>query len=338
MKKLFAILLVLCMLLGTLVACGPAATPAPGGDENDTPADPITIRAAGMKGPTSLGLVKLREDNANGQSTNHYTFDIYTKAEEITPKLINGTLDMAALPANVAATVYGKTNGAITVLAVNTLGVVYIVEKGDSVQSLSDLAGKKIYAVGKGTTPEYGLSYILSQNGMSIADLDIEWKSEATEILPLLKTQENAVAMIPQPFVTAASVQIEGLRVALSLNDEWNKLHNGSQFITGVLVARTEFVQKNPEAVAAFLAEYEASIQYAKTETAAAAELVVKYGIMDAVPLATKALPNCNLAFLTGEEMKAALIGYLTTLYEQNPQSIGGSLPGEGFYYVAAED
>lgn len=336
MKKLFALLLVLCMLLLTLVACAPAGTtPDAGGNEGgDAPAEKLTIRAAGMKGPTSLGLVKLMEDNAAGTSQNKYEFNIYTKADEITPKLIKGELDMAALPANAAATVYGKTDGAITVLAVNTLGVVYVVEKGDSVQSLTDLAGKKIYAVGKGTTPEYGLSYILSQNGMSISDLDIEWKNEATEILPLLKAQENAIAMIPQPFVTAAQVQVEGLRVALSLNEEWNKLNNGSQFITGVLVARTEFVEKNPEAVAAFLAEYEASINYAKTETDAAAELVVKYGIMDAVPLAKKALPNCNLAFLAGADMKTALTGYLTTLYNQNPQSIGGSLPADGFYYV----
>ncbi|MBQ8350417.1 MAG: ABC transporter substrate-binding protein [Clostridia bacterium] len=336
MKELFALLLVLCMLLLTLVACAPAGTtPDAGGNEGgDAPAEKLTIRAAGMKGPTSLGLVKLMEDNAAGTSQNKYEFNIYTKADEITPKLIKGELDMAALPANAAATVYGKTDGAITVLAVNTLGVVYVVEKGDSVQSLTDLAGKKIYAVGKGTTPEYGLSYILSQNGMSISDLDIEWKNEATEILPLLKAQENAIAMIPQPFVTAAQVQVEGLRVALSLNEEWNKLNNGSQFITGVLVARTEFVEKNPEAVAAFLAEYEASINYAKTETDAAAELVVKYGIMDAVPLAKKALPNCNLAFLAGADMKTALTGYLTTLYNQNPQSIGGSLPADGFYYV----
>jgi NitT/TauT family transport system substrate-binding protein len=335
MKKLFAFLLVLCMMLSLLVACAPAGT-TPNGGENTPPVEDVTIRAAGMKGPTSLGLVKLMEDAANGTSQNKYNFNIFTKADEITPKLMKGELDMAALPANVAANVYSKTNGAITVLAVNTLGVVYIVEKGNSVQSLSDLAGKKIYAVGKDTTPEYGLSYILSQNGMSIADLDIEWKSEATEILPLLKTQENAIAMIPQPFVTAAQVQVEGLRVALSLNDEWNALNNGSQFITGVLVARAEFVQKNPQAVAAFLAEYEASINYAKTETNAAAALVVKYGIMDAEPLAKKALPNCNLTFLSGTAMKNALTGYLTTLYNQNPQAVGGSLPSDGFYYVAA--
>lgn len=338
MKKRISLLLVLALLLGMLSACSPAEVPDTGKTpEDDTPTEEaVTIRAAGMKGPTSLGLVHLMEEAANGRSTNQYDFAMYSKADEITPKLIKGELDMAALPANAAATVYGKTNGAITVLAVNTLGVVYIVEKGDSIQSLADLSGKKIYAVGKGTTPEYGLSYILSQNGMSIDDLQIEWKSEATEILPLLKAEENAVAMIPQPFVTAAQAKVEGLRVAISLNEEWEKLDNGSQFITGVLVARTDFVQSHPKAVAAFLAEYETSIRYAKEETAAAAELVVKYGIMDAVPLATKALPQCNLTFLSGAAMKGALEGYLTTLYEQDPQAVGGSLPGTDFYYAAS--
>ena len=330
MKKILALVLMLAMLLTSLVAC---TTPG-GGETGGGEEEALTIRAAGMKGPTSLGLVKLMEDDANGTSVNDYAFNVFGTPDEITTRLIKGELDMAALPANAAATVYNRTNGAITVLAVNTLGVVYIVEKGDSVQSLSNLAGKKIYAVGKGTTPEYGLSYLLAQNGMSIDELDIEWKSEATEILPLLKTQENAIAMIPQPFVTAAGLQVEGLRVALSLNEEWEALENGSQFITGVLVARTEFVEKHPQAVAAFLAEYEASIDYAKTETASAAALVVKYGIMDSVPLATKALPNCNLAFIAGAEMKSALSAYLNTLYTQNPQAVGGAMPGDSFYYV----
>ncbi len=321
MKKLIALFLTLCIFAAGMVAC--------------TPPQAGTIRFAGMKGPTSLGLVKLMEDHVNGSEGAKYQAEILTKADEITPKLINGQLDMAALPANVAATVYQRTNGAIVTVAVNTLGVVYIVEKGESITSLSDLVGKKIYAVGRGTTPEYGLSYILSQNGLSIDQLNIEWKNEATEILPLLKTEENAIAMIPQPFVTAATTQVEGLRVAISLNDEWNKLDNGSQFITGVLVARREFVEKNPQALATFLTEYEASIQYAKDNVPVTAELVVKYGIMDKVPLAKMALPNCNLTYMAGQEMKTALSAYLATLHAQNPAAVGGSLPGDDFYYVA---
>lgn len=330
MKKILSLLLVLVMVLG-VAACAPTEEPPAGGD--------VTVRIAGMTGPTSMGLVKLAEDAANGVSTGKYEITTtYAKADEILPKLTRGELDMAALPANVAATLYKNGGGAITVLAINTLGVVNIVEKGDSIQSLADLAGKKIYAIGKGTTPELGLRYLLAQNGVNYDDLTIEWKSQATDVLPLLKAEENAIAMIPQPFATAACLQVEGLRVALDLNEEWNSLENGSQFVTGVLVARRDFVEAHPEAVATFLTEYEASIAYAKANTEATAPLIVKYGIMDKEPLAKAALPKCNLTFIAGAEMKTVLSGYLQTLFDANPQSVGGEMPNDAFYYVPLAD
>ncbi len=329
MKKLLSLLLVFVLAFGMLAACAPTET---GGDG-------MTVRIAGMTGPTSMGLVKLAEDNANGKAEGKYEITTtYAKADEILPKLQKGELDMAALPANVAATLYKNGGGAITVLAINTLGVVNIVEKGNTVNSLADLAGKKIYAIGKGTTPELGLRYLLAQNNVNFDDLTIEWKNKATDILPLLKKEENAIAMIPQPFATAACLQVEGLRVALDLNAEWNTLENGSQFVTGVLVARRAFVEEHPEAVATFLSEYEASLNYAKTNVAETAPLIVKYGIMDKEPLAKAALPKCNLTFIAGAEMKTVLSGYLQTLFDANPQSVGGEMPDDNFYYVAKAD
>ena len=331
MKKIISLLLVLVMMLGVFAACAPTEEPPAGGD--------VTVRIAGMTGPTSMGLVKLAEDNANGKAEGKYEITTtYAKADEILPKLTRGELDMAALPANVAATLYKNGGGAISVLAINTLGVVNIVEKGDSIQSLADLAGKKIYAIGKGTTPELGLRYLLAQKGVNYDDLTIEWKSQATDVLPLLKAEENAIAMIPQPFATAACLQVEGLRVALDLNAEWNALENGSQFVTGVLVARRAFIEEHPEAVATFLAEYEASVAYAKANAEETAPLIVKYGIMDKEPLAKAALPKCNLTFIAGAEMKTVLSGYLQTLFDANPQSVGGEMPNDAFYYVAKAD
>ncbi|MBQ8174104.1 MAG: ABC transporter substrate-binding protein [Clostridia bacterium] len=325
MKRILSFALLIFVLLSALAACTPT----------ETPGDDVTVRIAGMTGPTSMGLVKLAEDNANGLTEQKYEITTtYAKADEITPKLVNGELDMAALPANVAATLYGRTNGAIQVLAINTLGVVNIVEKGESIQDFSDLVGKKIYAIGRGTTPEYGLRYLLAENNVNYEDLTIEWKSAATEILPLLKTEENAVAMIPQPFATAAQLQVEGLRVAINLDEEWSKLDNGTQFVTGVLVARKAFIEEHPEAVATFLSEYEASINYAKANVAETAPLVVKYGIMGSEPLAKAALPNCNLAFIAGAEMKTVLSGYLGTLNDLNPEAVGGAMPADDFYYV----
>ncbi len=325
MKKFLTLLVLSLLVLGVLTAC---TTPAP--------ADNVTVRIAGMTGPTSMGLVKLAEDDANGTAQQDYDIKTtYAKGDEITPLLVKGELDMAALPANVAATLYNRTNGAIQVLAINTLGVVNIVEKGNTVNDFSDLVGKKIYAIGKGTTPEYGLRYLLAENGVNYDDLTIEWKSAATEILPLLKTEENAIAMIPQPFATAAKLQVEGLRIALNLNEEWAELENGTQFVTGVLVARTAFIEEHPEAVATFLSEYEASINYAKSNPNETAPLIVKYGIMDKEPLAKAALPNCNLAFISGNAMKTTLSGYLSTLYNLNAEAVGGKMPADTFYYVA---
>ena len=329
MKKLLSLLLVCVLALGALAACAPT----------EEPGDGMTVRIAGMTGPTSMGLVKLAEDNANGVADGKYEITTtYAKADEILPKLQKGELDMAALPANVAATLYKNGGGAITVLAINTLGVVNIVEKGNTVSSLADLAGKKIYAIGKGTTPELGLRYLLAQNNVNYNDLTIEWKNQATDVLPLLETEENAIAMIPQPFATAACLQVEGLRVALDLNEEWNDLDNGSQFVTGVLVARRAFVEEHPEAVSTFLSEYESSIAYAKANVAETAPLIVKYGIMDKEPLAKAALPKCNLTFIAGAEMKETLSGYLQTLFDADPQSVGGVMPDDSFYYVATAD
>jgi NitT/TauT family transport system substrate-binding protein len=302
--------------------------------QEDSQSDtPDAIRIGGLKGPTSMGMVKLMQDAEDGKTANNYQFTISGSADEVTPKLIQGQLDMAAVPANLASVLYHNTEGQVRLLAINTLGVVYICEKGDAVQSLSDLKGKVVYATGKGSTPEYSLRYILSQNGIDPdKDLTLEWKSEPTEVVALLQeADEGAVAMLPQPFVTVAQTSVEGLRVAIDLNKAWEDLDNGSQFLTGVLVVREDFAAQYPAAIESFLEEYQASTQYINTHIEEGAQLVEKYGIVKAA-VAEKAIPYCNITFSAGEEMREAMEGYLQVLYDQNPASVGGALPGEDFY------
>ena len=295
--------------------------------------EPVTIRLAGLKGPTSMGMVKLLEDNENGETVNHYDFTMAAAADEITPRLVQGDLDIVAVPANLASVLYNNTNGAVQLLAINTLGVIYIAEKGESVQSIADLKGKTIYATGKGSTPEYALRYILSENGLDPdSDVTVEWKSEPTEVVGVLASQDEAVAMLPQPFVTVAQTQVEGLRVAIDLNQAWKDLDNGSLFLTGVLVVRKAFAEENPEAVAAFLEEYEASTQFVNENVEEAAQLVEKYDIVKA-PIAQKAIPFCNITFMAGDEMQTAAEGYLQVLFDQEPKSVGGTMPADDFYY-----
>ena len=254
--------------------------------------------------------------------------------------LAKGELDIAAIPANVSSVLYNNNSAGFQVLAINTLGVLYIVESGNTVQSMEDLRGKTIYASGKGATPEYALNYILSANGIDpTADVTIEWKSEHAECLSALMAQENAIAMLPQPFVTTAQTKSDRIRVALDLTQEWDALQKGNEtpsaLITGVVVARREFVEQNPDAVSAFLDHYKTSVEYVNSNTDGAAQMVGQYGIVTA-EVAEKALPECNLVCITGTDMKSAVGGYLQTLYDLKPEAVGGAMPDDGFYWMDA--
>lgn len=345
MKRLVSLALAAVMLMG-LAACGQnnttqsapssAAASVASQSASSEPAQQQTVRIAGLKGPTTMGMVELMQQQQQLENP-AYKVDMYGSADEIVPLLSKGELDMAAIPANLAATLYQKTEGQVQVAAINTLGVLYVVTTGDSVNSVADLAGKTIYSTGKGTTPEYVLNYILTQNGIDPqTDVNIEYKSEATEVLASLQSAgSDAIAVLPQPYVTAAQAQVQGLNVALDLTKEWNKVNPDSDLITGVLVVRKDFAQQHPEQVQAFLQDYKASIDWVNSNTEQAAQLVADYGIVAKPALAQKALPACNLTYIDGTDMKQKLSGYLDVLYQQNPASVGGQMPDDAFYYGA---
>ena len=355
MKKYMSLLLAVLMLAALFTGCAkqaaePAPTEAPKAEAKATEApqaevkpteaptaeptpEPVVMRLGSLKGPTTMGMVKLLSDSEAGLTQNTYESTVAAAADELTPKLLKGELDMLALPVNAGSVLYNKSNGGVTMLAVNTLGVLYILEKGgETVQTVADLKGKTIYATGKGNTPEYSLAYLLSKNGLDIAtDVTMEWKSEATEVVAQLSAVDSGVALLPQPFVTVAKGKVEGLRVALDMTKEWEAV--GSTLITGGLIVRTAFLNEHPEAVKTFLEEYAASTQYVNEHPAEAAALVEQYiGVKAAV--AEKAIPACNIVCLTGEEMKQAAQGYLQVLFELNPKAVGGALPADGFYYM----
>jgi len=346
MKKIISVLLIAVLFAVMMAGCRTGSvenTPAPENEQaaeagearqEETPQETVEIRIGGLKGPTSMGMVWLMESNEAGKTANKYRFTIAGSADELTPKLIQGELDMAAVPANLAAVLYNNTDKSVKLLAVNTLGVIYIVGKGNTVKSLEDLKGKTIYATGKGSVPEYALRYLLSQKGINPdTDVTIEWKAEPTETVALLKENESGIAMLPQPYVTVAQGQVEGLHIAVDLTDEWDRLENGSTFITGVLIARSEFVDKYPEQVKAFLEEYKKSTEYVNGNIPEAAQLIEKFDIFKAA-VAEKAIPYCNITYMDGTEMKTKVEGYLKTLFDQNPKAVGGALPGEDFYYA----
>ena len=299
MKSFASLILALALIL-TLTACAgtPAASVPPSAPESPAPSSTPpaespsqsetvssgapektgkTLRVAALKGPTAMGMVKLMDDAANGVTANDYQFTLAGSPDEIVGSIIQGEFDIAAVPTNLAATLYNKTQGKIQLMALNTLGVLYVVEAGDTIQSIGDLAGRTVYSTGKGSTPEFALNYVLEQNGLA-GQVTVEYKTEHAELAALLSQGQAEVALLPQPFVTTALAQNDKLRVALDLTQEWDKAAQGaSQLTMGCIIAQRSFLEENAAAAAAFLAEYEASVAFvtdpANLDAAAALEI-----------------------------------------------------------------
>ncbi len=357
LRKIFAVILSLLLVIGLFAACGDAADTPENGDAGepvsdagngepapdgaDSPEEPATLRIASLKGPTTIGMVKLMDDSDNGLTENKYDVQIFGTADEIVGLLVNGDIDAANIPCNLASVLYKKTEKGIKAVDINTLGVLYILAASDPdsaenteepFKTIADLKGKTIYSTGKGTTPEYVLNYILTSNGIDPAtDVNIEYLSEATEVAAKMSETADAIAVLPQPYVTVAMTQNENLRIVFDLTEEWEKI-DGTQLVTGVTVVRNEFIEEHPEAVAKFMADYAASVEYVNNNVEDAAALVEKYDIVKA-PVAQKAIPYCNIVCQTGDDMKANVTAYLNVLFNSDPTSVGGELPDDSFYY-----
>lgn len=309
--------------------------------EAETLSNKIDINIAALKGPTAMGMVKLMNDTEQELTSNNYNFSISATADEIVAKIVKGEIDIAAVPANLASVLYNNTKGKISVAAINTLGVLYVVQKmntedAQEIKTIQDLKGSTILSTGKGTTPEYVLNYILSSNGIDpLKDVNIEFKSEATEVVASmsLSSAQSSIAVLPEPFVTTAQAKDESLKTVLDLTEQWDSLQdNKSLLVTGVVIVRNEFIENNKDSFNKFLDEYKQSTDYINTNVKDGATLVEKFDIVPKA-IAEKAIPKCNITFIEGEDMQQKLSGYLEVLFNQNPKSIGGNLPDETFYY-----
>lgn len=289
--------------------------------------DDTEIRIAALKGPTGMGIVKL----ADKQNYPNYTVSIEASPDALNPRIISGEVDVAAVPVNLASVLYNKLDGDISVLAVSTLGVLYVVEAGSEVNSVADLAGKTVYATGQGATPEYILNYLLDKNGVA-GSVEVNYVGEHAALATMLADGSAEIGMLPEPNVTSTLAGNDDLRIALNLTEEWNKVCS-TELVQGVVIARKSFVNEHPEAIEQFLREYEKSSAFVNENIDEAAKLIVDAGILGNVEIAKKAIPNCNISFSKGEAMHKAVEGMLTVLFEANPKSIGGKLPDKDFYY-----
>ena len=314
MKKFLAILLSLIIIIGA-TAC------------SKTKKTGVTVNIGVLKGPTGMSAAWLMDQNDQKLSANGYNFTVAGTPDAITGQLINGDMDIAALPTNAISALYNKTEGKISVLGVNALGVLYILENGNSINSVSDLAGKTVLASGKGSTAEYVLNYILEKNGV-IAE--IVWAAEHSEAATLALKGDYDIVMLPEPFVTNVTAKSDAFRVALDLTEEWEALGNGELTMGGIAV-RTAFLEEHPDAVKAFVDEYGKSVAFTNSQPEDAAKLIAKYEIA-AEEVAKNAIPRCNIVWLHGKDYKAVLENFLGVVYNANPAGIGGKMPGNDFY------
>jgi len=298
-----------------------------------------TVRVAALKGPTGMGLAKLISENETGTSQNQYDFTMASSPDEILASIIKGDFDIAAVPTNVASILYNKTEGKVQMAALNTLGVLYVLTTDDSIETVADLAGKTVYSTGQGAVPEIVFNYILEQNGLKVGeDVQVEYKSEHSELAALMAAGEAQIAVLPQPFVTSVLTQNENVRVALDLTKEWNQATDGASEMTmGCIVVQKAFAEEHPEEMEAFMKEYKASVEYITDEANVqeAAQLIEKAGIIQAA-VAQKALSECNIVFIDGSRMQQIASGFLQVLYDSNPAMVGGTLPNENLYYKGA--
>lgn len=337
MKKVISSVLAVLVLM-SVVFCFASCGTKTDANDNPTTSQPTvktTMNILTLKGPTGMGMAKLMSDDTAGTTANDYNFTIASAPDEITAAITNKTADIAACPLNLASVLYNKTQGQVQMLAINTLGVLYVLENGNTIQSVKDLKGKTIYCSGQGATPEYVLNYILSKNGIDpTKDVKIEWKSEHSELATAAVSNAVSIAVLPEPNVSAVLAGNENFRIALNLTEEFEKVSDNVKLAMGCIIARKDFVEQNKDAVNKFLDEYKASADYVVNNVDASAQLIVDSGIIPKLPIAKKAIPNSNIVFIDGENMKTLAVSNFNVLFNANAKSVGGKLPDDSFYYT----
>jgi len=333
-RKLLPLLLSLLLTLSLFAACsnnqtaGGSSSATSDVSTSDTVTDDYTLRVGTLKGPTGMGMAKMIADNNTNKTKE---ISLFGAPEDLSAALISGSLDVAAVPVNLAAVINKRTNGAYLVAAINTLGVLYIVENGETLTSLADLEGKTLYATGQGSTPEYMLNYILEKNGLK-DKVTVEWKTEHSELATLVASGEVQYAMLPEPHVTTTLTKNSSLRAAINLTEEWDKVSEG-QAVQGCLVVSKKVVDEHKTVLDAFLDEYKASVEFVNNNISDAAAMIADIGIVGAAAVAEKAIPRCNIVYIDGDAMVTSLTEFYTVLYNANPTSVGGTLPNESLYY-----
>ena len=323
MKKFFSVMLAVLMLTLCFVGCG------------EKTAEKTTMKIAAISGPTGMCMVSLMEETALGNAKHDYKFTVVTDPTQIVGKITSKEFDIAAVPTNMASAIYQKTSGGISVLALNTSGNLFIIEKNNTVSKIADLKGKTVYATGQGANPEFILNYVLKKNGLTVGtDVKVQYVADAKALVGVFKQNSDAILLAPQPAAASILGAIKGSKTVIDMTKEFENAA-GKKMYMGCIVVRNEFLEQNELAVKEFLKEYEASVNVILNDVEKGAALCEKYEIIPQAAVAKRAIPTSGVCFVAGAEMKTALQEYLSICLAEMPKLIGGKLPGEEFYFGA---
>ncbi|MEN8906284.1 MAG: MqnA/MqnD/SBP family protein [Clostridiales bacterium] len=293
-----------------------------------------TMKIGTLKGPTGMGMSYMMEKDEKGESKLDYSFNIVGAPDQLTSDIINNKIDVAAVPTNLAAILYTKTKGNIQLLGVNTLGVLYLIENGNTIKNISDLKEKSVISSGKGAAPEYIFQYLIEKNGLDINnDVNIEYLTEHSEVAASIVSGKNKLAIIPEPFVTTVLSKNKDLRIALNFTEEWSKATSESELPMGVIIVSKKFADENSDSINTFMNEYTESVDFVNNNHNKASEFIKKFDILQDSNLASKAISNSSITFIESKESKDDILKFYEILNDLNPKTIGGSIPDDKFFY-----
>lgn len=345
-KKIIALLLALSMLFAFAACSGTSSntTTSSAPAESTTEYTGEKIKIAANKGPTGMGMVELMDDSK-------YEITLLSDPTQVVSMISTGEVDIATCPLSLAANLYKKTNGGIKMLAVNTLGVLYVVTNGVELSSLSQLKGKTIYATGQGSTPEYILNHLLKANSLE-NDVKVEYLSEHSELTAKVVSGDVDIAVLPEPFVSVATSKNENVKSVISLTDEWKKVNPDTELAMGCVIARKEFIEKNPNAVKQFIADNKKSVEDVNLDPSTMGDKIAEKEIIDAsifsvdsslsekkaatakTEKAQAVISRCNIVFIDGSEMQKIADANFKVYFDADPTSVGGAMPASELYYA----
>ena len=304
--------------------------------------DPCAVRVGLIMGPPSMGLSQFLVAAQQGKTTNDFDFTINgVDYVGLSAAFNQGEYDICTLPSNIGPILFNnhELKNEYKVISVNNLGVLYVITTDETVKTMDDLTGRTVYSYGEGGTPEYTIDALLKKTGRKDS-FNLEFKSSPFEVLNLLQQEKNCVAILPQPFVSLSKIMVDVLYTPIDITDEWNKAFadTGSQAVTTTTIVNKKFLEEHEQAVIEYLERAAMSVEWSLNNMSSAASLQEELGTFMNNAVALDAMPQISMVSLTGTTMRTAMSGFIEELYKANPDSIGGSIPGDDFYYLPPVD